>query len=257
MATGTTYDFTGKVALVTGGASGIGRATALAFGESNAWVGVADINEDRGLQTVFLIQQAGGEALFFKCDFSDPSSVQRMFKQIIQHMGKIDCAFNNAGIEGEQANTAKYSEDVWQKVIDVNLRGVWLCMKNEISSMLKSGGGTIVNCASVAGLVGFQNSSAYVASKHGVLGLTKTAALEFAKNNIRVNSVCPGVIETAMITRIMQEDSAALRKMVESEPIGRLGQPEEIAQAVLWLCSEQSSFVTGHSMVVDGGFTSY
>lgn len=254
MAMGTSYDFAGKVALVTGGASGIGRATAFAFGESKAWVAVADIDEDRGLQTVFLIQEAGGEALFYKCDFADPKSIHNMFEQIVKHMGKIDCAFNNAGIEGEQGNTVTCTEENWQKTIDINLRGIWLCMKNELPLMLNAGGGTIVNCSSIAGLVGFQNSPAYVASKHGVVGLTKSAALEYAKNNIRINAVCPGVIETPMITRVTHDDPVARKELVESEPMGRLGKPEEIASTVLWLCSEQSSFVTGHSMVVDGGW---
>lgn len=256
MATGTSYDFGGKVVLVTGGASGIGRATALAFGESKAWVAVADIDEDRGLQTVFLIQEAGGEALFYKCDFADPNSIQNMFAQIIKHMGKIDCAFNNAGIEGGPGNTVDCTIENWQKTIDTNLRGIWLCMKNEIPLMLKSGGGAIVNCSSIAGLVGFQNSPAYVASKHAVLGLTKTAALEFAKNNIRVNAVCPGVIETPMINRITHDDPRARKELEDSEPMGRLGKPEEIAAAVLWLCSDQSSFVTGHPLAIDGGWIS-
>lgn len=254
MALGTSYDFTGKTVLVTGGASGIGRATALAFGESKAWVAVADIDEDRGLQTVFMIQEAGGEGLFFKCDFADPSSIQHLFAQITKHMGQIDCAFNNAGIEGASANTIECTEENWQKIMDTNLRGVWLCMKHEIPLMLQKGGGVIVNCSSIAGLVGFQNSPAYVASKHGIIGLTKTAALEFAKKNIRVNAVCPGVIETPMVLRYTHGDPEALKEFANAEPIGRLGKPEEIASAVLWLCSDQASFVTGHSMPVDGGW---
>ncbi|MGZ3769286.1 MAG: SDR family oxidoreductase [Bdellovibrio sp.] len=254
MATGTTYDFTGKVVLVTGGASGIGRATALAFGESKAWVAVADIDEDRGLQTAFMIQEAGGEALFFKCDFADPHAIENLFTQIVKHMGQINCAFNNAGIEGLQANTAECSLENWQRVMDINLRGTWLCMKNEIPLMLKAGEGSIVNCASIAGLVAFQNIPAYTASKHGIIGLTKTAALEFAKKNIRINAVCPGVIDTPMVTRYTHGETSARKLFEDAEPVGRLGKSEEIANAVLWLCSEQSSFVTGHPMVVDGGW---
>lgn len=253
MATGTSYDFAGKVALVTGGASGIGRATALAFGESRAWVAVADNDEDRGLQTVFMIQEAGGEGLFYKCDFSNLNSIHTLFAQIVKHQGKIDCAFNNAGIEGEDGSTVDCTEENWQKVIDFNLRGTWLCMKREILLMLNSGGGSIVNCSSISGIVGLQNTPAYVASNYGILGLTKTAALEFAKKNIRINAVCPGVIDTPMITRFTHDDPTIRKHLEECEPIGRIGRPEEVASAVLWLCSDQSSFVTGHSMAVDGG----
>lgn len=254
MAVGTSYDFSGKVALVTGGASGIGRATALAFGESEAWVAVADIDEDRGLQTAYLIQEAGGEALFFKCDFGDPTSIHKMFEQIAKHMGKIDCAFNNAGIEGDAASTVDCSEANWQKVIDVNLRGVWLCMKHEIPFMLKAGAGSIVNCSSIAGLIGFESLPAYTASKHGTVGLTKTAALEYAKKNIRINAVCPGVIKTAMVERYTKNDPEALKQLADGEPMGRMGTPEEIASTVLWLCSDRSSFVTGYPLAVDGGW---
>lgn len=253
MATGTSYDFAGKVALVTGGASGIGRATALAFGESKAWVAVADIDEDRGLQTVFMIQEAGGEGFFYRCDFADSNSIRNMFEQIVKHQGKIDCAFNNAGIEGVQASTVDYTEENWQKVIDINLRGAWLSMKYEIPLMLKSGGGSIVNCSSFAGLVGIQNSPAYAASTHGILGLTQTAALEFAKNNVRINAICPGIIETPMMIRYANAETKIVKQLADVEPMGRLGKPDEIASAVLWLCSDQSSFVTGHSLAVDGG----
>lgn len=249
------YDFSGKVVLVTGGASGIGRATARAFAEAGAWVAVADINDDGGQRTVHMIREDGGEALFFKCDFSQPSSIVGALTDLRKHMGTIDFAFNNAGIEGEGGDTAHCSESNWQRVMDVNLRGVWLCMKEEIPMMIERGGGAIVNCASIAGLVGIENSPAYVASKHGVIGLTKTAALEFATKKIRVNSVCPGVIKTPMVDRYTMQGAEAERKLSQSEPIGRMGVPDEVAAAVLWLCSEQSSFVTGHSLCVDGGWT--
>lgn len=254
MATGTTYDFSGKIAFVTGAASGIGRATALAFAEAGAWVALADINEDGGQNTARMIQENGGEALFFKCDLGDSTSIPDVLSNVVKHMGPIDYAFNNAGIEGETGNTVECSESNWQTVINVNLRGIWLCMKNEIPQMLKKGGGAIVNTSSVAGVVGFQGIPAYVASKHGVLGLTKAAALEFATQKIRVNAICPGVIQTPMIDRFTKKDPDARTQLLAGEPMGRLGTPEEIASAVLWLCSDQSSFVTGHSLVVDGGW---
>lgn len=254
MAFGTPYDFTGKVALVTGGASGIGRATALAFAEAGAWVAIVDINEDGGLQTARMIQEAGGEALFVKCDFGNVASTEHAIHSVIKQSGRIDCAFNNAGVEGESATTAECTVENWHRTIDINLRGVWLCMKHEIHAMLKQGGGTIVNCSSIAGLVGFPQSPAYVASKHGVIGLTKTAALEYAKANIRVNAVCPGVIQTPMIDRATGKNEAQKLGLITSEPMGRLGTPEEIASAVLWLSSSQSSFVTGQALPVDGGW---
>lgn len=251
---GSGYDFSGKVALVTGGASGIGRATSLAFAHGGAWVAVSDVNEDGGQNTVHMIQEAGGEALFFKCDVGSVESVNTMMTNIVKNMGRVDYAFNNAGIEGVSADTVQCSEENWDRIIDINLRGVWLCMKHEISLMIKNGGGAIVNCSSIAGLVGFQGSPAYVASKHGILGLTKTAALEFAKQNVRVNAICPGVIQTPMIDRVTSKNISLQKQLMDSEPIGRLGTPDEIASAALWLCSDQSSFVTGHSLVVDGGW---
>lgn len=254
MTSGMPYDFTGKVVFVTGGASGIGRATALAFAEAGAWVVIADINDDGGLQTVRLIQESGGEGLFFKCDFASLNSIEHVMQSVIKHTGKIDCAFNNAGIEGDSDTTADCKVENWHRVIDVNLRGVWLCMKYEIAAMLKQGSGSIVNCSSVAGLVGFAKSPAYVASKHGVLGLTKTAALEYARQNIRVNAVCPGIIQTPMIDRVTYQKEDLRRQLADSEPMGRMGTPEEIAAAVLWLSSSQASFVTGQTLAVDGGW---
>lgn len=254
MGTELTYNFSGKVVLVTGGSSGIGQATALAFAQMGAWVAILDANVDGGLNTVRLIEEAGGESIFFKCDVADPESIEKTMSSIVTNMGKIDHAFNNAGIEGESSNTTECTLSNWQRTMDINLRGIWLCMKHEIPIMVKNGGGAIVNCASIAGLVGFQNSPAYTASKHGVIGLTKTAALEFAQKNVRVNAVCPGVIQTPMIDRIARRDPNIYNQLKASEPVGRLGKPDEIASSVLWLCSEQSSFVTGHSLVVDGGW---
>jgi NAD(P)-dependent dehydrogenase (short-subunit alcohol dehydrogenase family) len=243
----------GKIVLVTGGGSGIGQATALALAREGARVIVADVLVEGGEETVRRIKNADGEAIFVKSDVSKAAEVEILIKKIIETYDRLDCAVNNAGIEGEQAPTSEYAEENWDRLIDVNLKGVWLCMKYEIPQMLKYGGGAIVNMASVAGLVGFQNLSAYVASKHGIIGLTKTAALEYAKNRIRINAVCPGVIRTAMVDRILGGDEEAEAQFVAMEPIGRLGAPEEIAEAVVWLCSDAASFVTGHSMVVDGG----
>lgn len=251
---GLTYNYSGKVVLVTGAGSGIGRAAALAFAQEGAWVAVSDLNEEGGIKTVEMILKNGGEATFFQCDVSSPDSVKNLVEHVEKRMGGINSAFNNAGIEGEQAFIAESSEDNWNRVINVNLRSIWLCMKYEISSMIKKGGGSVVNCASIAGLVGFPAIPAYVASKHGVIGLTKNAALEYAQNNIRVNAVCPGVIQTPMIDRFTKGDAAAFEQLQKSTPMGRVGRPEEIAAAVVWLCSEQASFVTGHALVADGGW---
>ena len=246
----------GKVALVTGGGSGIGRATCLAMAREGAKVAVADVVVEGGQETVRLIQDAGGEAIFIKADVSNAAEVEAMVRQTVASYGRLDCAFNNAGIEGPVCSTAEYTEEDFDRVVAIDLTGVWLCMKSEIPVMLEHGGGAIVNTASVAGLVGFQGISAYAASKHGVNGLTKTAALEYAKAGIRVNSVCPGVIETPMVKRAFEKSPAMEEGAAMMEPVGRLGQPEEIAQAVVWLCSDAASFVTGHPMTVDGGLVS-
>jgi len=245
----------GKVALVTGGASGIGRATALTFAREGAKLVVADMNVDGGQQTVHMITENGGEATFVQVNVSNATEVQAMISKAVETYGRLDCAHNNAGISsgGQRAFTADYPEERWHQVIAINLTGVWLCMKYEIPQMLQQGGGTIVNTASVAGLVGLPYASAYVASKHGVVGLTRTAALEYAKSGIRVNCVCPGYIETPM-TEQGRNDPERMAHMLESEPIGRIGKPEEIAETVVWLCSDAASFVTGHTMTVDGGY---
>ncbi|MGO4904248.1 SDR family oxidoreductase [Flavobacterium sp. W20_MBD1_R3] len=245
--------FKNKVALVTGGASGIGRATALAFAKKGAKVAVADWKEND--EMVDLIKELGSEAIFIKCDVSKTDDVKAMVAQTIAAFGRLDYAFNNAGIEGIQANTFDCTEENWDKTIGVNLKGVWLSMKYEIPEILKQGKGAIVNCASVAGMIGFAGLPAYVASKHGIVGLTKTTALEFATQGIRVNVVCPGVIQTPMIDRLTGKTKEAIEQFTGLEPMRRFGLPEEIANAVVWLCSDEASFVTGHVMAVDGGFT--
>jgi NAD(P)-dependent dehydrogenase (short-subunit alcohol dehydrogenase family) len=242
----------GKVALVTGGASGIGRATALTFAREGARLVIADMNEEGGQQTVHMITEQGGEAIFVKTDVSKAVEVQALVSQAVATYGRLDCAHNNAGISGGlRARTADYPEERWHQVIAVNLTGVWLCMKYELAQMLHQGGGAIVNTASGAGLVGSRGMSAYVASKHGVVGLTKTAALEYAQQGIRVNCVCPGMIQTPMTESALRDP--ALQAQIRARPMGRVGTPEEIAEAVVWLCSDAASFVTGHAMSVDGG----
>jgi len=244
--------FKGKVAIVTGGTSGIGKATAIAFAEKGATVVIVDWIENE--ETLNLIKASGGEAIFVKCDVSKAIEVKAMVDKTIAAFGRIDYAFNNAGIEGTNAKTADCTEENWDKTIGVNLKGIWLCMKYEIPEILKQGKGVIINCASVAGLIGFGGLPAYVASKHGIIGLTKTTALEYAKQGLRVNAVCPGVIQTPMIDRITGKIKETIEEFKGLEPIGRFGLPEEIANAVLWMCSDEASFVTGHAMVVDGGF---
>lgn len=245
--------FKNKVVIVTGGASGIGRATALAFAKKGAKVAVADWKEND--EMVDLIKELGSEAIFIKCDVSKTDDVKAMVAQTIAAFGRLDYAFNNAGIEGTSAPTQDCSEENWDKTIGVNLKGVWLCMKYEIPEILKQGKGAIINCASVAGMIGFAGLPAYVASKHGIVGLTKTTALECATQGIRVNVVCPGVIQTPMIDRLTGKTKEAIERFKGFEPIGRFGLPEEIANAVVWMCSDEASFVTGHVMAVDGGFT--
>jgi NAD(P)-dependent dehydrogenase (short-subunit alcohol dehydrogenase family) len=244
----------GKIALVTGGGSGIGRAAALAFAREGAKVVVADVVAEGGRETVQMIKKADGEAIFVKTDVSKAAEVEALINKTVETYGRLDCAFNNAGIEGEQAPTAENTEKNWDRVININLKGVWLCMRYEIPQMLKQDGGAIVNTASVAGLVGFQGIAPYVASKHGIAGLTKTAALEYAQSGIRINAVCPGVIHTPMIERFFAGDPNAEDQFIAMEPVGRMGTPEEIAEAVVWLCSDAASFVTGLPMPVDGGF---
>lgn len=244
--------FENKVALVTGGSFGIGRATAVAFAKKGAKVVIADWIEDN--ECVNLINKAGTEGIFVKCDVSNTDDVKRLVEKTIATFERLDYAFNNAGIEGISSPVQDCTEDNWDKTIGINLKGIWLCMKYEIPEMLKQGKGVIVNCASIAGLVGFPGLPAYVASKHGVLGLTKTSALECAKLGIRVNAVCPGAIKTPMLDRITGKKKEAEEQFANMAPIGRLGNPEEVANAVVWLCSDEASFVTGQAMSVDGGW---
>ena len=246
--------FENKVVIVTGAASGIGRATALAFAKEGAKVAVCDVLSEGGNKTVNMIQEAGGEASFIYCDVSKASDVKRMVETVIDKYKKLDIAFNNAGMEGKQALLADSTEDNWDEVIGINLKGVWACMKYELKEMLKNKSGIIVNTSSIAGEVGFPGICAYDASKHGIVGLTQTAALEYAKEGIRINAVCPGVIRTPMIDRFTKGDKNVENQFAQQEPMGRLGEPEEIADAVLWLCSGKSSFVTGEAIPIDGGW---
>jgi NAD(P)-dependent dehydrogenase (short-subunit alcohol dehydrogenase family) len=247
--------FEGKVALVTGAAGGIGRAAALAFGRAGASVVVADLSAEGGQQTADMIREAGGKALFVKTNVAIASEVEAMVAAGVAQFGRIDCAFNNAGIEEEHLPLGESEEAVFDRIMAVNVKGVWLCMKYQIRQMLKQGGGAIVNTASVAGLVGAPTQPIYAASKHAVVGLTKTAAVEYGRAGIRVNSVCPGVINTLMLTRALEREPEREKRMKKIHPIGRFGEADEIANAALWLCSDQASFVTGHQLAVDGGLT--
>ena len=248
-------DLRGKSIVITGAGAGIGRSTALAFGRTGARVMASDVDRERGEATVAAITQAGGQARFHPCDVSVSADVEALMAATVDAYGKLDCAYNNAGIEGPGGLTHLYDEALWHKVIAVNLIGVWLCMKYEIPHMLRQGSGAIVNAGSIAGLVSsIGNGSAYTASKHGIIGLTKVAALEYAKAGIRVNAICPGVIQTTMTERMENRTPGYFERITAMNPTGRVGTPEEVAEAVLWLCSNAASFVTGHAMTVDGGY---
>lgn len=247
-------ELTGKVAVVTGGSAGIGRAAAQALVEHGAAVVVSDVDDDRGEKVAAELVAAGGRAVYVHVDVSDDAQVEAMVRRTVEEFDGLDLAFNNAGIEGASAPTHECSPENWHRTLEVNLTGVWSCMRHEIPRMLERGGGSIVNCSSVAGLVGFSTAPAYVASKHGVVGLTKTAALEYATASIRVNALCPGVIDTEMIERFTHGQPETESAMVAMEPVGRMGTAEEIADAVVWLCSDRSSFVTGQAIAIDGGF---
>lgn len=246
------YAFAGKVALVTGASGGIGRASALAFARAGAQVLVSDVQDDKGAETVALIEAAGGKAAYQRCNVADADDVRRMVTAALDLFGRLDFAHNNAGLNDPMSN--QWDDTIWARDLAVNLTGMMLCMREEIPAMLRNGGGAIVNTASINGLVGNPSQPAYVASKHGVVGLTRTAALRYAREGVRVNAVCPGVVETPMVEAVTKvpQYREAMEKMT---PMGRMAQPEEIASAVLWLCSDGASFVTGHPLVVDGGAT--
>lgn len=245
--------FEGKVALVTGGGSGIGRATSLAFANEGAKVVIDDINVEGGEETLAMVKSAGGEAIFVKANVSKATEVEALVQKAIDTYGRLDCAYNNAGVGEPLKRVHKTSEDNWDRVMATNLKGVYLCMKYEIPHMLKQGKGAIVNTSSLAGLKGLSGQAAYVASKHGVVGLTKSAAIEYATLGIRINCICPGVINTPLIAPNMKDRPHVEKGYIDMEPIGRLGKPEEIASAVLWLCSDEASFAVGSIFSVDGG----
>lgn len=248
-------EYTDKVAVITGASSGIGFATAQAFAKKGAKVVIADVQVQKGEQAVAELKKMGAEAMFVKTDVSDAKQVENLVAQTLATYQRLDFAINNAGIDGDRAPTADCTEENWDRVIDINLKGVWLCMKNQIPQMLKQGSGCIVNIASIAGVVGFQNVPAYCASKGGVIQLTKTAALEYAKQGVRINAVCPGVIKTPMVAGVFEKDPKMEEALNAATPIGRLGSPEEIASAILWLCSEHAGFMIGQPVIMDGGFT--
>lgn len=249
--------FEGKVALVTGGGSGIGRAISLAFAEEGGRVVVVDVDVTTGEETAHEIKEAGGEAIFLVADVREAEQIKAMIDKTVDIYGRLDCACNNAGIAGTRARTADCTEENWDRTILTNLKGVWLCMKYEIPQMLKQGGGAIVNTSSVAGVVGLQGWSPYVASKHGVLGLTKSAALEYAEAGIRINAVCPSIVRTDMAECFTGGDQRVEAYILAQQAFSRMGTAEEVAAAVVWLCSDAASFVTGHSLAVDGGLLAH
>ena len=248
--------FAGKVAFVTGAGSGIGRETALAFSREAASVVAADVSEKNNQETVSLIENEGGRAIAVQCDVTKAADVKSALAKTSEVFGRLDYAFNNAGIEPRNpAPTAEYDEAEWDRILDINLRGVFLCMKHEIPLILKQGGGAIVNTSSGAGIIGIKGSPAYTAAKHGVIGLTRAAALDYASQNLRINAICPGYIDTPMMARFTGGTTEGRAKVIAEEPAGRMGKPEEIAASVLWLCSDGAAFMVGHAMVVDGGQT--
>lgn len=247
--------FQNKVGFVTGAANGIGRATALAFAREGAKVLVADVSEQGNEETVRMIEKLGSSALAVRCDVSQAGQVEAALDKTIQSFGRLDFAFNNAGVEQPITATTDITEDEWDRIARINLRGVFLCMKYELPLLLKNGGGVIVNTSSGAGVKGIKGQAAYCAAKHGVIGLTKAAALDYAQSNIRVNAVCPGIIATPMMQRFTGGTREGEQRVIAQEPVGRMGTPEEIAAAVVWLCSDAAAFVVGHAMVIDGGQT--
>jgi NAD(P)-dependent dehydrogenase (short-subunit alcohol dehydrogenase family) len=248
-------EFAGKVAFITGAGSGIGRATALAFADRGAAVAIADVSAEASRGVAEEIVRTGGQALGLACDVTVSGDVQTALRHTAEAFGRLDFAFNNAGIEQPPTPLADITEDQWQRVLDIDLRGVFLCMKYEIPLILAAGGGAIINTSSGAGVKGFLGGGAYGAAKHGVIGLTRCAALDYAAANVRINAICPGIIETPMMDRFSGGTPEGRERVIDQEPVGRMGRPEEIASAVMWLCSDNAAFTVGHALVVDGGQT--
>jgi NAD(P)-dependent dehydrogenase (short-subunit alcohol dehydrogenase family) len=250
-----TGSFEGAVALVTGAASGMGLATAKAFAEAGAAVTLADVHESAVRSAADQLVSAGHKAIAVRCDVADERDVASMIDRTVATFGRLDAAFNNAGVQSPAVETADASGEEFDRVNAINLRGVWNCMKYELRQMREQGAGAIVNCSSIGGLIGIPGRATYHASKHGVIGLTKSAALEYAARGIRINAICPGTIDTPMVAAMLAKEPEAMKDILKDQPIGRLGRAEEIASAVLWLCSPGASFVIGHSLAVDGGYT--